>query len=118
LKEAILRESQKNWRRLFWQVRNQCHLVYTNSGTNSWRCRWRYRLSYAFHGWAKIGRLDPLEQADLANLVKSTCPRNRIVPDGVINHTGPVTETDVAWPITGCAPVCDYKNYQNTTECT
>jgi alpha-amylase len=47
-------------------------------------------------------------------------PRNKNRPDGVINHTGPITETDVAWPNywVRTSPVCDYKNYQNTTECT
>jgi alpha-amylase len=47
-------------------------------------------------------------------------PRNKNRLDGVINHTGPVTETDVAWPNywVRTSPVCDYKNYQNTTECT
>jgi hypothetical protein len=33
----------------------------------------------------------------LANLKKSTS-RNKNRPDGVINHTGPITKTDVAWP--------------------
>jgi alpha-amylase len=39
-------------------------------------------------------------KADLA-LVKKNAHGIRIVLDGVINHTGPITETDVAWPITG-----------------
>jgi alpha-amylase len=59
-------------------------------------------------------------KADL-NLVKKTHAHGiRIVLDGVINHTGPITETDVAWPNywVRTSPVCDYKNYQNTTECT
>jgi alpha-amylase len=82
-------------------------------------------LSYAFHGyWAKDWTaLDPNfgTKADLANLVKKAHAHGiRIVLDAVINHTGPVTETDVAWPNywVRTSPVCDYKNYQNTTECT
>lgn len=82
-------------------------------------------LSYAFHGyWARDWTaLDPNfgTKADLANLVKKAHARGiRIVLDGVINHTGPVTEMDTAWPNywVRTSPVCDYKNYQNTTECT
>jgi alpha-amylase len=82
-------------------------------------------LSYAFHGyWAKDWTaLDPNfgTKADLANLVKKAHAHGiRVILDGVINHTGPVTETDVAWPNywVRTSPVCDYKNYQNTTECT
>jgi alpha-amylase len=82
-------------------------------------------LSYPFHGyWARDWTaLDPNfgTEADLANLVKKAHAHGiRIVLDGVINHTGPVTETDVAWPNywVRTSPVCDYKNYQNTTECT
>jgi alpha-amylase len=73
-----------------------------------------------------LGRLDGFRpnfgtKADLANLVKKAHAHGiRIVLDGVINHTGPITETDVAWPNywVRTSPVCDYKNYQNTTECT
>ena len=54
-------------------------------------------LSYAFHGyWARDWTaLDPNfgTKADLANLVKKAHAHGiRIVLDGVINHTGPVTE--------------------------
>jgi alpha-amylase len=82
-------------------------------------------LSYAFHGyWTRDWTaLDPNfgTKADLANLVKKAHAHGiRIVLDAVINHTGPVTETDVVWPNywVRTSPVCDYKNYQNTTECT
>jgi alpha-amylase len=57
-------------------------------------------------------------KADLANLEKAHAHGIRIVLDGVINHTGPITETDVAYYWVRTSPVCDYKNYQNTTECT
>jgi alpha-amylase len=58
------------------------------------------KLSFSRY-WARDWTaLDPNfgTKADLANLVKSTCSRNKNRPDGVINHTGPITETDVAWP--------------------
>jgi alpha-amylase len=82
-------------------------------------------LSYPFHGyWTRDWTaLDPNfgTKTELANLVKKAHAHGiRIVLDAVINHTGPVTETDTAWPNywARTSPVCDYKNYQNTTECT
>jgi alpha-amylase len=40
--------------------------------------------------------------------------------DGVINHTGPVTEVDTVWPSdwVRTGPQCKYDNYENTTACT
>lgn len=82
-------------------------------------------LSYGFHGyWARDWTaLDPNfgTKEDLANLVKKAHEHGiRIVLDGVINHTGPVTEEDPVWPSewvrTGV--VCDYKSFENTTMCT
>lgn len=82
-------------------------------------------LSYPFHGyWTRDWTaLDPNfgTKEDLANLVKKAHAHGiRIVLDAVINHTGPVTEIDTAWPNywIRTSPVCDYKNYQNTVECT
>ncbi|KRD63200.1 alpha-amlyase [Flavobacterium sp. Root935] len=82
-------------------------------------------LSYGFHGyWAKDWTaLDPNfgTKEDLANLVKKAHAKGiRIILDGVINHTGPVTPEDPVWPSdwvrTGV--VCDYKSFENTTMCT
>lgn len=82
-------------------------------------------LSYGFHGyWAKDWTaLDPNfgTKEDLAKLVKKAHEKGiRIVLDGVINHTGPVTPEDPVWPSdwvrTGV--VCDYKSFENTTMCT
>lgn len=82
-------------------------------------------LSYGFHGyWARDWTaLDPNfgTKEDLANLVKKAHEHGiRIVLDGVINHTGPVTPEDTVWPSdwvrTGV--VCDYKSFENTTMCT
>ncbi|WP_166922759.1 alpha-amylase family glycosyl hydrolase [Flavobacterium poyangense] len=82
-------------------------------------------LSYGFHGyWARDwSALDPNfgTKEDLANLVQKAHQKGiRIVLDGVINHTGPVTAEDPIWPEdwvrTGV--VCDYKSFENTTMCT
>ncbi|OOV25483.1 alpha-amlyase [Flavobacterium sp. LM5] len=82
-------------------------------------------LSYGFHGyWAKDWTaLDPNfgTKEDLADLVKKAHAKGiRIVLDGVINHTGPVTEKDAVWPSdwVRTGPQCDYKNFVGTTECT
>lgn len=82
-------------------------------------------LSYGFHGyWARDWTaLDPNfgTKEDLANLVtKAHAKGIRIMLDGVINHTGPVTEIDSVWPNdwVRTSPQCDYKSYENTTACT
>ncbi|MBF4514954.1 alpha-amylase [Flavobacterium sp. ANB] len=82
-------------------------------------------LTYGYHGyWARDWTaLDPNfgTKEDLANLVKKAHEKGiRIILDGVINHTGPVTPEDPIWPEdwvrTGV--VCDYKSFENTTMCT
>ncbi|MBS7252953.1 alpha-amylase family glycosyl hydrolase [Flavobacterium branchiicola] len=82
-------------------------------------------LSYGFHGyWARDWTaLDPNfgTKEDLAKMVKKAHEKGiRIILDGVINHTGPVTPEDPVWPSdwvrTGV--VCDYKSFDNTTMCT
>ncbi|TRX39417.1 alpha-amylase family glycosyl hydrolase [Flavobacterium restrictum] len=82
-------------------------------------------LSYGFHGyWARDWTaLDPNfgTKKDLAELVtKAHAKGIRIVLDGVINHTGPVTPLDTVWPENWVrtGPQCDYKNFMNTTACT
>jgi alpha-amylase len=76
-------------------------------------------LSYGFHGyWARDWtNLDlTLEQRPSALVQKHT---HRIILDGVINHTGPVTAEEIwanDWVRTG--PNCDYKSFENTTACT
>ena len=88
----------------------------TNEGTGN---------TYGFHGyWAKDWtRLDPNfgTEKDLAEMVQKAHRHGiRIVLDGVINHTGPVTESDPVWPTdwVRTAPQCKYDNYENTTACT
>ena len=81
--------------------------------------------SYGFHGyWTKDWtRIDPNygTKEDLHELVKEAHSRGiRIVLDAVINHTGPVTEKDPAWPNdwVRTGPQCTYDTYQNTVTCT
>jgi len=82
-------------------------------------------LSYGFHGyWARDWTsIDPNfgTGADLSELVtKAHSQGIRVVLDGVINHTGPVTEIDTIWPEgwvrTGVQ--CDYTGFNGTTACT
>ncbi len=82
-------------------------------------------LSYGFHGyWARDWtNLDPNfgTKKDLAELVmKAHAKGIRIVLDGVINHTGPITAIDTVWPEdwVRTGPQCDYKTFKTTTECT
>lgn len=82
-------------------------------------------FSYGFHGyWAKDWtRLDPNfgTEADLAELVKLAHSKGiRIILDGVVNHTGPVTPKDPVWPDewVRTSPQCVYQTYENTISCT
>ncbi|EIA09606.1 alpha-amylase family glycosyl hydrolase [Flavobacterium frigoris] len=82
-------------------------------------------LSYAFHGyWTRDWTaLDPNfgTKEDLAALVKKAHAHGiRIILDGVINHTGPVTNEDTIWPSdwVRTEPQCDYKTFESTTTCT
>lgn len=93
----------------------QIHGV-TNEGTGN---------TYGFHGyWAKDWtELDPNfgTKDDLKELVEKAHKKGiRIVLDAVINHTGPVTNIDAAYPNSWVRtePTCTYDNYKNTTECT
>jgi alpha-amylase len=81
--------------------------------------------TYGFHGyWAKDWTaLDPNfgTKEDLRNLVEVAHKNEiRIVLDGVINHTGPVTDTDKVWPTdwVRTEPQCNYKDYKSTVTCT
>ncbi|MDP3312451.1 alpha-amylase family glycosyl hydrolase [Lutibacter sp.] len=82
-------------------------------------------LSYGFHGyWTKDWTtLDPNygTTEDLKVLVE-TAHKNgiRIILDGVINHTGPVTEKDQVWPTNWVRtePQCNYQSYDSTITCT
>ncbi|HKO78437.1 MAG TPA: alpha-amylase family glycosyl hydrolase [Flavobacterium sp.] len=82
-------------------------------------------LSYGFHGyWTRDWTaLDPNfgTKKDLAELVKKAHAKGiRIMLDGVINHTGPVTPVDTVWPEgwVRTGPTCQYKDFESTTACT
>jgi alpha-amylase len=82
-------------------------------------------FSYGFHGyWTRDWTaLDPNfgTKKDLAELVKKAHAKGiRIMLDGVINHTGPVTPIDSVWPEgwVRTEPKCQYSNFENTTACT
>jgi len=81
--------------------------------------------TYGYHGyWAKDWTaLDTSfgTEADLEVLVEKAHAQGiRIMLDGVINHTGPVTEKDPVWPSdwVRTEPQCDYQSYATTTDCT
>ena len=81
--------------------------------------------TYPFHGywtrdWTSV---DPsLGTADdLRAVVEATHARGiRVLMDAVINHTGPVTAEDPAWPAgwVRTGPDCTYKSYATTVDCT
>jgi len=81
--------------------------------------------SYGYHGyWAKDWTaLDPNfgSRADLQALVETAHSHGiRILMDVVLNHTGPVTPQDPAWPEdwVRLEPVCAFQDYETTTACT
>ena len=81
--------------------------------------------SYGFHGYwasdftavdANLGT-----QQDLHDLVDAAHARGiRVLLDVVMNHTGPVTAQDPAWPAdwVRTEPVCGFKTMRTTIECT
>jgi alpha-amylase len=82
-------------------------------------------FTYGFHGyWTKDWTaIDPNNgtKKDLEELVtKAHAKGIRIMLDAVINHTGPVTETDPVWPSdwVRTEPACDFKNRKGNVECT
>ncbi len=81
--------------------------------------------TYGYHGyWAKDWTaLDPNygTTSDLKYLVEIAHKNGiRIILDGVINHTGPVTGKDQVWPSdwVRTEPQCNYQNYESTVSCT
>ena len=81
--------------------------------------------SYGFHGyWARDWTsLDPSfgTKKDLSELVEKAHAKGiRILLDAVINHTGPVTDEDSAYPNdwVRTSPKCTYKSYDTYINCT
>ncbi|WP_406682697.1 alpha-amylase family glycosyl hydrolase [Seonamhaeicola sp. MEBiC1930] len=82
-------------------------------------------VTYGFHGyWAKDWTaIDPNygTKEDLHQLVEAAHKNGiRILLDAVINHTGPVTEKDPAWPEgwVRTGPTCKHNSYESTITCT
>ncbi len=80
--------------------------------------------TYAFHGyWTKDWTaLDPNfgTRAELKEMVEKAHAKGiRIVLDAVVNHTGPVTQTDPVYPDdwVRTGPKCTYNSYRNYIEC-
>lgn len=81
--------------------------------------------TYGYHGyWAKDWTaLDPNfgTEADLKEMVEKAHKQGiRVLLDAVINHTGPVTYADPAYPNKWVRtfPKCTYQNYETNTACT
>ncbi len=81
-------------------------------------------FTYGFHGyWARDWTtLDPSfgTKKDLAELVQKAHSKGiRILLDAVINHTGPVTVEDSAYPNdwVRTSPKCTYKSYDTYINC-
>lgn len=81
-------------------------------------------ITYGYHGyWAKDWTaLDPNfgTTEDLHELVKIAHSNGiRILLDGVINHTSPITDIDPVWPEdwVRTEPNCNYENYESTVSC-
>jgi alpha-amylase len=81
--------------------------------------------TYGFHGyWTRDWTaVDPAlgSKEDLRRLVRAAHRRRiRVLMDAVINHPGPTTPIDPAWPAgwVRTTPQCSYKDYPTTVDCT
>jgi len=81
--------------------------------------------SYGFHGyWARdFTAIDANlgTEADMYALVDAAHAAGlRVLLDVVLNHTGPVTQQDPAWPKAWVrtGPTCTYKDFKSTATCT
>ncbi len=80
--------------------------------------------TYGYHGyWARDWTaVDPAfgTREDLRRLVDAAHRHHiRVLMDAVINHTGPVTPEDPAWPDdwVRTSPRCTYRSYVTTVDC-
>lgn len=81
--------------------------------------------TYGYHGyWTRDWTaVDPAlgTRDDLRAVVNAAHRRGiRVLMDAVINHTGPVTSQDPAWPAdwVRSGPDCTYRDYASNTSCT
>jgi alpha-amylase len=82
-------------------------------------------VTYGYHGYwtSDWTSMDPNfgTEKDLARLVETAHSHGiRIIMDVIINHTGPVTPLDPAWPPewVRTGPPCTYQGYESTLNCT
>ena len=81
-------------------------------------------LTYAYHGywpkdWTAVDANFGSEQ-DFARLVKTAHKHKiKVLVDVIINHTGPQTQEDWAWPEawTRTRPICSWESYEQNTRC-
>lgn len=81
-------------------------------------------VTYAYHGywpkdWTSVDANFGTE-ADLQEMIKTAHRHGiKVLMDVIINHTGPETLSDWAWPSdwVRTEPVCNWKNYQQNTQC-
>lgn len=81
--------------------------------------------TYGYHGywtqdWTAV---DPAlgTREDLRAVVEAAHARGiRVLMDAIINHTGPVTPEDPAWPVdwVRTSPRCRFEDYATTVDCT
>jgi alpha-amylase len=81
--------------------------------------------TYPFHGYWSLDwtAVDPSlgTSDDLRGVVEAAHSRDiRVLMDAVINHTGPATPSDSAWPESWArrGPNCTYRSYATTVDCT
>jgi len=81
-------------------------------------------LTYSYHGyWPKDWTTVDANygsEADLQQMIATAHQHNiKVLLDVIINHTGPATKSDWAWPSSWIrtSPLCNWKNYQQNTTC-
>lgn len=81
-------------------------------------------LTYSYHGywpkdWTSVDANFGTE-ADLQKMISLAHKHNiKVLMDVIINHTGPETKQDWAWPSDWIrtTPLCKWNNYQQNTQC-